>query len=242
MPTPAKSTPESRRSQAQVVAAQRHPEDPTAQEKFLSLYDEAGKAGKGGYRHKSHCVCGQCHRTRLCVAASMMKPKHKRRRSAKSKRQDKFIEAYTDPHNAKGFGNGEQAALAAGYAPHIASAQADSILSDEQVRGRVFAALERLDVHDDFIAKRCMEGMLAKSSKYFQHNGKVVKSPPFIDWAARHKFLETTMRARGDFPNEERQMQAIILKIGSDIPTAQGWDEAVKVEVERVSNTAPATD
>ena len=88
-------------------------------------------------------------------------------------------------------------ALRAGYAPATAHNATKEITP--ACKTVLLAELEKIGVNDEVLAKKINEGMNAFSIKshYDPDKGGFIDDKPKVDFANRHKYVETLMKHRG---------------------------------------------
>ena len=59
------------------------------------------------------------------------------------------------------------------------------------------AIMEKADITEAFLAKRIKEGLEAKETRFFQHDGKTVTTRDVADHLTRHKYLVTALKLYG---------------------------------------------
>lgn len=72
-------------------------------------------------------------------------------------------------------------------------------MADEKphLREAVIEALHNLGVNEHYLGAKLKDGMEAKETKFFAHQGAVTDSRDVIDWRARHAYLRTALDVLG---------------------------------------------
>ncbi len=73
--------------------------------------------------------------------------------------------------------------------PHVAAAMREQM--DRRPKLISDALLERLE-----------EGLEAKETKFFAHEGEVISKRETVDYGTRHRYLDTALRLRGELRND----------------------------------------
>ena len=91
-----------------------------------------------------------------------------------------------------------QAALDAGYSQRSAEHAGELLdtLSLREALGKLLASPEK-------IAQRINEGLDAKETKFFQHEGRVVETRDVTAWSERRMYVELAARLKGLDPGEK---------------------------------------
>lgn len=191
----------------------------------------------GAKNHKAGCPCKFCARIR----ENVQKAADKEARGEKVKRQLKprqkrWVQEFADP-TGPGYKNATKSAELAGYSPDAATATGIKLLRDEQVQRAIISALERRGITDDYLAVKMREGLNAEVVELAKHEGKITDERSFPDFHARHKYLETAHRLRGDFPNEPAAVQAALIVHVGDPTSQEAWEKAAEKAAEKASQT-----
>lgn len=88
-------------------------------------------------------------------------------------------------------------AIAAGYSPNTAHNVAAKV--ERGCREKLMESMKRHGISDDYLIKRLKEGLNAKDTKYFAHEGRVRDKKTSIDHNARRSYLDMAFSLRGDF-------------------------------------------
>ena len=178
----------------------------------------------GARNHQQDCTCGMCVRIReneKIASEKEKRGKKPRRRLTVGNRR--FIQEFINL-NSPAFKCASKAAVLAGYSADSADDAGASLLRNPQVQRSILQAFVRQGIDDDFLAAKVRAGLDATATwrHVNRETGKVIeRTDP--DPYARHKYVETAMRARGDFPKEDNgPTAALILKL----PTACTAEEA----------------
>jgi hypothetical protein len=118
----------------------------------------------------------------------------------------------------------KRAALAAGYPESIANHPGAKIIPHTIDEFR--AELQRR-IPIEKLSQRIAEGLDAKETKFFQHEGKVVETREVIAWAERRQYadLAATLKGLAVKEQEETEIHAnavILLKINLVKPNGNG--------------------
>ncbi len=185
----------------------------------------------GALRHKPECACRMCEaiRRNCAVAAQRIaeNPKYKPRRKAVELRRRRFLQEFTD---AKGpaYKNATRAALLAGVPTQSAATTGQQLLNEPQTQTRIIRALERQGITEDLLGQKLKEGLDAVEVQRATFEGEFTDERSSPDFYARHKYLETAHRLRGDFPREETTAQAaLILKVPDRALAPGAWNDAL---------------
>jgi hypothetical protein len=84
----------------------------------------------------------------------------------------------------------------------------------EEAKSEVLKRLESRGITLDYLAKKLKRELNAKTTKFFQHEGRVIEERNCIDWTTRQKARMDAHRLRGDYPAEKHDLQGsvVILK------------------------------
>ncbi len=123
--------------------------------------------------------------------------KTKRKKSAKvSVRQRKFL---AEKLNGK---SSAEAARAAGYSESVARKADVRITGNAAVQEAFKQLLDRAGITDEKLARRLAEGIDAKETKFFAHEGRVISTRTVIDYGTRHRYLELVLKLKGHLINK----------------------------------------
>jgi len=117
-------------------------------------------------------------------------------------------------------GKTDQAALlAAGYAPTTARAAAATVFQHPDVRSEFQRLLTKV-VPPEKVILRIAEGLDAKQTKFFQHEGKVTDSRDVVDYGERRAYSELYAKMerlipQDDAPQAFPDIQVNIIHVGS---------------------------
>jgi hypothetical protein len=96
-----------------------------------------------------------------------------------------------------------QAMLDAGYSEGMSHKQQKRVFERDRVQGAIVAAMEDMGVDVERLVMVLRDGLGAERVMVSKNGGRL--STP--DHAVRHKFLQTALELRGDYPvKEERQI------------------------------------
>jgi hypothetical protein len=97
-----------------------------------------------------------------------------------------------------------QAMIDAGYSQCMAQKQQKKVFGRERVKNTLVAAMESLGIDVERLSGVIRDGLGANRLIFYKSSGEPISIP---DHAIRHKFLQTALELRGDFPGkEERQV------------------------------------
>lgn len=114
------------------------------------------------------------------------------KKSAKpNTRQRRYVKGIVDGKSKA------QAARDAGYAESVALKAGDKIESKPAVQSAFRELLEKAGITDEKLAKRLNEGLDAKETKFFQHQGLVISKRTVVDHGARKNYLDTVLKLKG---------------------------------------------
>ncbi len=120
----------------------------------------------------------------------------------------KIIKEYIRTGNAK-------AALKK-YKPEIRqpAAAVNRMMSRPAVQSALMQAQKRAGISESYLTRKLKEGLNAKETKFFAHEGVVQDSRDVIDFNTRHKYLETAHKLRGDMQDGiNKDSGAVIINI-----------------------------
>lgn len=111
-------------------------------------------------------------------------------------KQQRFVQGYLSGKTITA------AATEAGYSPSTAARGATELLRSPKVRTAIQTALEAAGITDERLAATISDGLEATKTAHIVHGGQMqtLESP---DWAARHRFVDTSLRLKNSYPAEE---------------------------------------
>ena len=86
-------------------------------------------------------------------------------------------------------------------------------LKKAPVQRAIAETFERAGVTDEKLAQRVAEGIDAKETKFFQHNGRVKETCQVIDYEKRHKYITTALEVKKHIRAEEGSGEHITIKV-----------------------------
>lgn len=178
---------------------------------------------------------------RSSPSASPTTPKHQKRprkpkkeRPKLNKRQQKFIEHYTDPKDPAYLAH-SQAALAAGYSKLAPETAGRQVLGSNKVRRQIERILDAGDATLEKGVRVISEAMDAKDRRVFlSRSGKVIYSEPLTDHATRLKGSDQMFKLRGLYtqtlqvPGLDKLADQIAEARKRSLPTSKAQDVAVE--------------
>jgi phage terminase small subunit len=93
--------------------------------------------------------------------------------------------------------SGRQAAKDAGYSARTADRATVQIESKPAVVQAFKAVLEKAGITDELLARRLREGVDAKETKFFAHQGKVIDKRQTVHHGERRAHVELAMKIKG---------------------------------------------
>lgn len=114
-------------------------------------------------------------------------PKGIRKNPKLTKRQKKLIKAVADPDCL----SVAEATRRAGYKDRNNGYEALQKPAVKSALESLLAAMEAKGITDELIAQKISEGLDARQTKFFAHEGVVMDERDTIDFAVRHKYVET---------------------------------------------------
>ncbi|MDB4285620.1 hypothetical protein N9903_01805 [bacterium] len=93
-----------------------------------------------------------------------------------------------------------QAMVEAGYSQSMAHKQQKKVFGRDRIQSALVAAMESIGVDVEKLAGVIRDGLGANRLVFYKATGEPISIP---DHAIRHKFLQTSLELRGDFPDEE---------------------------------------
>lgn len=129
-----------------------------------------------------------------------------------TRRQNKLLRALCDPE-VKSMA---EAGRVAGYSPHGVAGIVAKSSSIQSALSNFLQVLEKSGVTDTYIAESIRDGLKATETKFFQHEGAITDTAEVIDYATRHRYIETALRLKRLLANkgeEEKPQQQINIQI-----------------------------
>jgi hypothetical protein len=121
----------------------------------------------------------------------------------------KFIKEYT-----RNGGVGTHAVKKIAPDVKAPGAMAHNIMKRPAVQSALIAAQQAAGISENFLTKKLKEGLDAKETKFFAHEGVVQDQRDVIDFNTRHRYLETAHKLRGDLAEKAgADSGAIIINI-----------------------------
>ncbi len=91
---------------------------------------------------------------------------------------------------------------------------AHNFLKRPAVQSALLQAQKRAGISESYLTRKLKEGLDAKETKFFAHEGVVQDSRDIIDFNTRHKYLETAHKLRGDMQDGiNKDSGAVIINI-----------------------------
>lgn len=120
--------------------------------------------------------------------------------------------------------SGAQAAREAGYAEGTAHRATVQIEGKPAVQALFRDLLERAGVTDELLAQRLREGLDAKETKFFQHDGKVTAKRNLVAFSERRATVELICKIKQHVPKdgmpEQPPITVTLVHIGNNYPAA----------------------
>jgi hypothetical protein len=69
--------------------------------------------------------------------------------------------------------------------------------------------LEDAGITSKYLVRKLKRELNAKTTKFFQHEGKVITTKTLIDWSTRQKARMDTHALRGDYPATKHQVTGV---------------------------------
>jgi|GEM_PF-2106664 hypothetical protein len=76
----------------------------------------------------------------------------------------------------------------------------------DEARSETLKALEAQGITTPYLVKKLKRELNAKTTKFFQHEGKVTAERSVVDWSTRQKARMDAHTLRGDYPAAKHQV------------------------------------
>ena len=115
----------------------------------------------------------------------------------------------------------------ADYAPSVINSGARyESLQNPTIRSAMQKALKRAGIDDSALAETIREGIKAQKVQIATLEGKITDEKAYPDYSVRHKYLDTALTLRGDYPSEKLEVEHTGQVEVLHIPVkGQGWQE-----------------
>jgi phage terminase small subunit len=143
----------------------------------------------------------------------LTKEEKKKKKRPLTSREKKFIK-----YQGEGCGVGESA-LRAGYSHEQYGTY---LRAQDHIKNALQTAIENAGLTDDLIAQRLREGIDAVDPEIKSVKGKVLKKET-PNFTIRHKYIETTMKAKGNLAQEGAVTKQTQINIILTPDTAKGF-------------------
>lgn len=96
-----------------------------------------------------------------------------------------------------------EAARIAGYSEISLRQAAHENLKKPHVLAEIKARMDDAGITEEFLFEKLHQGLNATVIRVFCHEGNILSSEPFIDYATRHKYLDTALQLRDMYPTKK---------------------------------------
>jgi len=124
-----------------------------------------------------------------------------------SARLAKMLQCYTDYTNSETFGNATASAKAAGFkGKTLSSLRVSAHYHMKKLREHITRWLDDEGLSELQLKFRIINGLNAKETKYFSHNGIVTDQRIVNALEVQRKYLEMALKLKGLFPPEKHEI------------------------------------